>query len=242
VGTGLGSATSRAATVAAGTPAAGDFLTAVGPELAGELTARGVARSFPRGHALFHEGQVADRVLILRKGRVKTLTTTAGGREVVLEFRGPGEVVGEQAALDGGLRSATVCAVEPVEALSVDASAFRAFVIANPPASLALLVLLSRKLRAAEAKRTELSAFTTIERVAARLLELAERYGEDDAGSIRIDLPLSQEELAGATGSSIESVARALQTMRSLKCLATRRREIRILDVEALEALRRAAG
>jgi CRP/FNR family cyclic AMP-dependent transcriptional regulator len=59
-------------------------------------------------------------------------------------------------------------------------------------------------------------------------------------GSVRIELPLSQEELAGATGASIESVGRALQTMRSLKCIETRRREIRILDRESLEALRRA--
>jgi DNA-binding transcriptional regulator YhcF (GntR family) len=55
---------------------------------------------------------------------------------------------------------------------------------------------------------------------------------------VRIELPISQEELAGATGSSLESVERALQTMRSLKCVQTRRREIRVLDREALEALR----
>ena len=64
----------------------------------------------------------------------------------------------------------------------------------------------------------------------------------EEGGSIRIELPLSQEELAGATGASIESVGRALQTMRALKCIETRRREIRVLDRDALEALRRAAG
>jgi CRP/FNR family transcriptional regulator, cyclic AMP receptor protein len=58
------------------------------------LTARGIHRSFPRGQALFHVGQVPDRVLLLRKGRVKVETTTSAGRSVVLAVRGPGELVG----------------------------------------------------------------------------------------------------------------------------------------------------
>jgi CRP/FNR family transcriptional regulator, cyclic AMP receptor protein len=76
-------------------------------------------------------------------------------------------------------------------------------------------------------------------RVAHRLLELCDRFGDLEDGSVRIALPLSQEELAGWTGSSIESVGRALHTMRALHWITTRRREIRVLDVDAL---RRAAS
>ena len=86
-----------------------------------------------------------------------------------------------------------------------------------------------------------LATATTITRVAARLLELSERFGSEDGDAIRIALPLSQEEIAGATGSSLESVGRALQSMRSLRCIETRRREIRVLDPERLAALRDAA-
>jgi CRP-like cAMP-binding protein len=64
------------------------------------LTARGIPRSFPRGQALFHVGQVPDRVLLLRKGRVNAATTTSGGRSVVLAVRGPGDPgAGRAAAL-----------------------------------------------------------------------------------------------------------------------------------------------
>ena len=216
------------------------FTSALGPKLAAELESRGFARRYSRGQALFHEGQAGDSVFVIRTGRVKVMTTTSNGREVVLAFRGPGDLVGEQSALDRQPRSATICAVERMEALCLTGDAFRAFLAAHGTVSLALLGMLSRRLRDADAKRIEFSAFTAVERVAARLLELADRYGEHRDGSIRIELPLSQEELAGATGSSIESVGRALQTMRSLKCIETRRREIRILDLESLEALRRA--
>src|SRR6185369_16209679 len=98
--------------------------------------------------------------------------------------------------------------------------------------------MLSRRLREADAQRIEFSTFTTMGRVAARLLELSDRFGREENGRIHISLPITQEELAGSTGSSLESVGRALQTMRSLKCIETRRRDIQVLNRQTLEALR----
>ena len=228
----LGSAAGRLLSVAE------DFWSALTPDAAQALTGRGTARTFARGRALFHEGQLPDQVMLLRAGRVKVAVATAAGREVVLAFRGPGELVGEQSAIDGEPRSASIVAVEEVEALVLTHHGFVAFLTDHPPAALALLRILSRRLREADEKRIEFSTFTTIGRVAARLLELSDRYGREEEGMVRIALPLSQEELAGATGSSLESVGRALQTMRSLKCVETRRREIWVRDRQALEALR----
>ena len=232
---------SLAAGVASAAPE--DFWASLTPEAKAALTRAGLVRTYVRGRALVLEGQVADSVLLLREGRVKVTASTSTGREVILAFRGPGELVGEQSALDDAPRSATIVAVERVEALCLSSRQFRSFLADHPSASLTLLRMLSRRLRDADAKRIEFSTFTTIERVAGRLLELSDRYGQqDEDGATRIALPLSQHELAGATGASVESVGRALQTLRSLKCIETRRREIRVLDVEALEALRRAAG
>jgi len=215
-----------------------DFWSTLGPVDAAELAALGKPRAYVRGHTLFHEGQLADRVMLVRRGRVKVTSTTSTGREVLLAFRGPGDLVGDLAALDGGPRSATIRTVEEVEALAFVLHDFREFLAARPAVLLLLLQMLGRRLRDADAKVIEFSAFTTIERVATRLLEFSERFGEEQDGTVRIALPLSQEELAGATGSSLESVGRALQTMRTLKCVETRRREIRILDAQALRALR----
>jgi len=178
-------------------------------------------------------------VVLLRSGRVKVTSTTPAGREVVLAFRGPGELVGELGAIDDEPRSATIVAVDPVEALTIPPRDFLAFLEEHPSASLALVRVLSQRLRDADAKRIEFAALNTLGRVAHRLLELCDRFGDPENGSIRIALPLSQEELAGWTGSSLESVGRALQTMRELHWIATRRREIRVLD---LDALRRASN
>ena len=66
------------------------------------------------------------------------------------------------------------------------------------------------RLRDADRKRIEFGAYDTTGRVAARLVELAERFGEPTEDGLRIGLPFSQDELAGWTGASREAVSKAL--------------------------------
>jgi CRP-like cAMP-binding protein len=212
----------------------GDFWSALDVDDARALESRGVRRSFARGYAICHAGQVADRVIVLRAGRVKVTTPSVTGREIVLAFNGPGELVGELAALDGGTRSASVVALEPVEVLSFAPDDFRGFLDATPRAALALARTLSRRLRDADVRLMQFATFDSLGRVAIRLTELCERFGEAGGEGIDVVLPLSQEELAGWACTSLESVARALQTMRSLGWIETRRRAIRVLDLDAV--------
>jgi CRP/FNR family transcriptional regulator, cyclic AMP receptor protein len=121
-----------------------------------------------------------------------------------------------------------------VEALVVEARAFRAFLQERPRLALLLLELLSRRLRDADRKRVEFAAHDAVGRVAARLVELARDHGQAGDGGVEITLPLSQDELAGWTGSSREAVAKALHTLRSLGWVRTGRRRITVLDLDAL--------
>lgn len=215
----------------------GDFASVLTMEDLAALRALGTVRTFERGQALMHQEQVPHSVLLVRSGCVKVISITTAGGESVLAFRGPGDLVGELSALDAEPRSATVVAVEAVEALVVTDQDFRAFLAERPAAAMALLRVLAWRLRDSDAKRIQFAAYTTSSRVAARLLELCERFGSREGQAIRIVLPLSQEELAGWAGSSLEAVGRALRTMRSLGWIETRRREIRVLDLDALRGL-----
>jgi CRP-like cAMP-binding protein len=210
------------------------FLAALSTEETAALRAPAVVRSFPRGTALFHERQAADRVLVVLQGCVKLSCVSDGGKEVVLAIRGPGDLLGELAAIDGEPRSATATALEPVEALSLSAGDFRSFLEAHPRVGLALLRVLTRRLRDADRKRVEFAAEDTMTRVAARIVELSERFGDKVARGLEIDLPISQEELAGWTGCSRDSVVNALQAMRGLGWIETQRRQILVRDIDAL--------
>jgi CRP/FNR family transcriptional regulator, cyclic AMP receptor protein len=216
---------------------AGPFLASLSPVDADALTRRGTVRTFARGQALLHEGQVPDRVLLLRSGRVKVYSPTLTGKDVVLAVRGPGDLVGELSAVDEEPRSASIVALEPVEAIVWSSTDFRTFLLERPAAALSLLGMVSRRLREADAKRIEYSALDSTGRVASRIVELADQWGEPDGDVIHIDLPISQEDLAGFTGASLESVGRALQKLRGLGWIETRRRQIRVVDLEAIRRI-----
>jgi CRP/FNR family transcriptional regulator, cyclic AMP receptor protein len=215
------------------------FLAALSQAEADELRALGVVRTYPRGTALFHEHQNPDRVAVLLTGCVKLSSLSEEGREVVLAIRGPGDLLGELSAIDDAPRSATGVALEPVEALVVPAGDFRRFLERNPLVALLIMRMLSRRLRDADRKRVEFAAHDSMGRVAARIVELSERFGDRIEAGLRIDLPISQEELAGWTGCSRDSVVKALQAMRGLGWIETERRRITVLELEDLR--RRAA-
>jgi CRP/FNR family cyclic AMP-dependent transcriptional regulator len=191
-------------------------------------------RRFRAGATLMHEGQRGEEVLLLLEGRVKVICTTAEGKEIVLQFCGPGDLIGELSVVDDRPRSSTVEAFEPVEALALSGGDFRAFLASRPEAVTALLRAISRRFRDMDRKLIEFAASQTLGRLAGRLVELAERYGEPVDDGVEIDLRLTQEELAGWTGSSREAVAKALQSLRDLGLVTTERRRITVLDLGGL--------
>ncbi|MEV0590585.1 Crp/Fnr family transcriptional regulator [Nonomuraea cavernae] len=200
---------------------------------------RGRVRRWPAGAVLFREGDRSDWMLLIRAGRVKVTCSTEAGSETVLWVLGPGEVLGGLSVLGEGERAMSATALEPVTGLSLPSSAFDGLLRDSPAVVVALLRLLGRQLREAEDKLVEFGSLDTLGRVTKRLVELADRFGDDCPAGLRISLPLSQQELAGWTGSSRIATARALRTLRDRGWIETGRREIVIRD---LAALRRRAG
>jgi CRP/FNR family cyclic AMP-dependent transcriptional regulator len=213
------------------------FVSLLGEAELADLHAIGRVQRFAKGARLLSERQVGDRVMALLAGRVKITGVNDAGRDAVFGFRSPGDLVGELSAIDGQPRSGSVEALEPAVALTVGTPDFLSDLQRHPPVALVVMRLLCERLRDADRKRIEFATADSVGRVAARLLELGERFGEPASdGTVTIDLPLTQEELASWTGSSREAVARALQTMRELGWVQTARRRITLRDLAALRA------
>ncbi|MFI6787335.1 Crp/Fnr family transcriptional regulator [Nonomuraea sp. NPDC050383] len=213
-------------------PEPGEFLSMLTPEEVEALRAAGRPRRWERGSTVMSEGDTSDWVLVLTEGRVKVSSHTSSGTEVVLAVRGPGALLGEMCAIDGSPRSATVTTLEPVAGIVV--RDFPAFLQAHGRVAVLLMRLVTGRLRDADRKRVEYGAFDTTGRVATRLLELADRYGEKTNGGVRVALPLSQDELAGWTGASREAVSKALRSLRDRGLIETGRRRVVIHDLEGL--------
>jgi CRP/FNR family cyclic AMP-dependent transcriptional regulator len=212
----------------------GSLLDRLPPRDREALLARGTRRTFPSGAILFREGERSAHVVVVLSGRTKICFTDRDGRESILNIRGAGELLGDLSVLDGEPHSATVLTLEPVVAAVLQADAFRSLLAEEPRLSMAVLEIVVGRLRDSDRKRVEFGAYDTRGRVARRLVELAERFGEEGRAGVRITLRLTQEELAGWTGSSREAVAKALADFRGRGWVETGRRTVIVLDPAAL--------
>lgn len=211
------------------------FVAALEPDDVAALRDHGRVRRFRAGATLFNEGDRSEWLALIEQGLVKVSSFTEEGREIVLAFRGPGELMGEFSVIDAEPRSATAIAQEPVQALIVQAEEFMAFLERRPRAAVVLLRSLTRRLRDSDRKRIEFVAYDTVGRVCRSLVELAELHGRPGPDGIRIEL-LTQVELAGLVGAARESVAKVLQLLRDRGWIDTHRRVIVIRDLDALRA------
>ena len=214
----------------------GSFLALLDHAERDALQALGVPRSFPSRSVLMFEHEPGDRVMLLHSGRVKISRVEEEGQEVLLSIRDPGDLLGELGFIDGQPRIATVTALEPVQALVIPGQTFRAHLERTPRVAVALLEVVARRFRETTLKRSQFAASDTIGRLAARMVELAARYGEPTSEGIIVAGPLTQEELAAWAGASRAGVAHAFQTMRELGWIRTERRRLLIRDLDALEA------
>ena len=216
---------------------AGEFLELLTEPERADLMRRGRRRAWERDEIVCTEGERSDWVLVVLSGWAKASSDTARGAEVLLAVRGPGALLGDMAAIDGQPRSATVTALDPLTALVVPVAEFSGFLQAHGRIGFLLMRMLVERLRDADRKRIEFGAHSTAGRVATRLVELAERFGEQTPTGLRVAVPLSQDELAGWTGASREAVSKALGVLRSYGWITTGRRQIIVHDLEALRSL-----
>lgn len=212
--------------------ATGGFVASLGARERAALASAGRPRTYHRGDHLFIEGDRGDAVYLVSAGQARVFTASSEGHEVTLCVRGPGDLVGEMAALDpGSARSASVVALGTLQCQVIGSDELHRLLEAHPQVSLALLRLLIGRLRDADRRRTEFGSYNATQRLARVLVEAADET--------RVGLALSQQEMAGLIGASRESVARALAELRDRGLVATGRRTIAIRDPAGL---RRYAG
>jgi len=203
------------------------------------LSGFGLSKDYPAGATLCNEGDLATHVFILLTGRVKILSTTKDGHEIVLALRGDGDIVGEIGA-ETDRRNATIRAIGKVRALIVQYDKFYSFLDTNLGAGHAYRRVVTHRWNDADAILRIRQVTTGGQRLAALVLELAERHGDAmREGVIDLAIPLSQEELASLAGTSRATVTRAFDNWRQRGLIRTRQHRITIIDPEGL---RRVAG
>lgn len=214
----------------------------------GQLTAgerqafsgRSFRRHWGGGDVLFRQGDAPQWVALLVAGQVKVSYHTADGATVMLAVCGPGTLIGDLSAIDRRPRSGTVEAIGDVTAALMPMAALDGYLAAHRRVGAVLTQEVTRRLRDADRTRVELSVQSAADRLAARVVELADRFGRPHAGgTVHIGPMLSQDDLAHWVGASREAIAKTFAVWRRHGWIRTGRRSVTVLD---LDALRRLAG
>jgi CRP/FNR family cyclic AMP-dependent transcriptional regulator len=203
------------------------------------LSGLGVRRDYPTGRTLCLEDDPNTHVFVLLDGWVKVFSATRDGQQIVLALRGDGDIVGETAGETTGRRNATIQAIDAVRALIVRYDKFAKFLEANPGANRAYRHVVTRRWNDSDTMLRRRVVTTGAQRLAALLLDLADRHGREVNGTIYLVMPLSQEELASLAGTSRATITRAYANWRKRDLIRTGQRRITILD---LKGLRQVAG
>jgi CRP/FNR family transcriptional regulator, cyclic AMP receptor protein len=166
---------------------------------------------FPRGHTVFAQGVPGDRLYIIISGKVKICRRSPDDREHLLAIMGPSDMFGELAVFDPpGPRTSIVTTITAVRAVSVDRDGVRAWIADRPEVAEQFLRVLARRLRRTNDNLADLMFTDVPGRVAKQLLQLAQRFGTQEDGAMRVTHDLTQEEIAQLVGASRETVNKAL--------------------------------
>ena len=192
-------------------------------------------RSFAAGEAVFREGDASSTCYIVRSGHARAIREHLDGRQLTLATFGPGEIFGELAMFDDELRSATVEAIDELEALAILGPDMRRLMREHSEIAVKLAVALVRRLRDTNERLARQSFQTVQSRVAAVLGQLVEQAQHEGAAAADVTITTTQADLAKLAGSSRESASRFLAVLERAGVISQGRGRLTVRDPAALQ-------
>jgi CRP/FNR family transcriptional regulator/CRP/FNR family cyclic AMP-dependent transcriptional regulator len=200
-----------------------------------ELTSVVKRRTFRSGEVICHRDDPGQVLYIIKEGKVKICLISPDGQEISLVVFGKGECFGELALLDGLPRSADAIAVERVECYTLQRSDFHNTIMKNPKIAIQVLEIISKRLRNTNEQVEDLIFLDVYGRVAKKLLELSEAHGAKVEDGVRIEVRMTQQELASMVGASRESVNKVMGYFTDKKFISTDKHRITLHRINDLK-------
>lgn len=191
-------------------------------------------RTYRRGQFIFGQDDLGDSMFVVVSGSVKVQVNSADGAEVLFVTLGPEDCFGELSLLDGKPRSASVLTATPVQAIVLTRGALDPLLDRESAIARALLAHLAHMVRRLSEHSADLVFLDLEGRLAKCLERLAEEKGIVGPAGVRLDLNMTQSDLANMVGSSRPSVNQALQSFNRRGFVRAEGRTITIVDPAGL--------
>lgn len=199
------------------------------------VLAPAVARRLAPGETAFRQGEPADAFFVLLHGRLKVTQTAADGQQVVVRHVNPGELFGIARAVRRPDFPGTAEALTDSVAIAWPAAAWDALVARCPGLAVDALATVGQRLQDAHTRIRELATEAVERRVAHALLRLVRQAGKKaEDGSVLIDFPLTRQDIAEMTGTTLHTVSRLLSAWETRGIVASARRQVTVSDPHKL--------
>jgi CRP/FNR family transcriptional regulator len=186
---------------------------------------------------VFMEGDPAEWLCVVKRGRVKILRMSPAGKDVVLELLGPGEIFGGVAVIERRPYPAAAQAAEASEVVKLPAAAVIALAERHPSVIREMALMIGRRLRTAHDSVRSLAVDPVEARLASTLLRLAEHEGVDTGAGRRLPFHLTRQSLADMTGTTVETAIRVVSRWMRDDLVVDEGGRFVLHDVEALRDL-----
>jgi CRP/FNR family transcriptional regulator len=192
-------------------------------------------RTFGKHVIIFHKDSPGQSLYIIKSGAVRIFLLSESGQEISVDILVPGDIFGELAVLDGRSRSAGALTLEETVVLTLPRDSLWQCLEESPSMTRAIMEVICGRLRYTTAYAESLAFLDVHSRVAAKLVELADRYGVDSGPGKEIELRLTQAELASWVATTRESVNKVLCTFRDQELIELEGQRITVLDRRGLK-------
>jgi CRP-like cAMP-binding protein len=209
----------------------------VGDGALGQVARLAQTKHAAAGESFFNEGDEADSFYVLLGGRVKLTQLTAEGHQVTLRFAGPGEAFGGVGAFGDPTYPVSAEAVEPSDAALWSSPTMRRILEQQPAVALNAVHMLAERLYDLQQRYRQLMTERVERRVARALLRLVNEAGRKIDGGIEITFPVSRQDVAEMTGTTLFTVSRLLSAWEQQGIVHSGRQHIVLAKPHALVAI-----
>ena len=186
---------------------------------------------------VFREGDPPRWFCFVKTGHVKIVRHARGGRDVVLELLGPGEMFGGVAVIEQRPYPASAQATEPSVVVKIPQEAVVALAAREPGIIREIALMIGRRLRGAHDSVTSLAVDPVEARLASALVRLADREGAPRADGVGLPFPLTRQSLADMTGTTVETTIRIVSRWLRDRVVTEDAGRLVLHDLGALRAL-----
>lgn len=197
----------------------------------------GQTKLYPKGELIFAEGDRAEHLYTLARGKVKVFKVTPSGKELILAILGPGAPVGAVAVYQDVPFPASAIAFEDAVLIRIPARDYFDLLEKHPDLARSLLGAMTHRLMEFNHRFPELAGGSVESRFARLFLRFAEEIGQRREGGVLVPLRLSRQELSDFTGTTIETCIRIMSRWGKDGLVETREDGFLVKDFRALETL-----